>query len=68
MAPGFIMSKFHTKRMKRTKKEIKERIKLIPLKRGGTTQEFAGAVLFLLSETAAYITGEILTLSGGDWL
>ena len=68
IAPGFIMTKFHTERMKRSSEQLKERIELIPLKRAGTVREIAGVILFLLSEDASYITGQVITVSGGDWL
>ncbi len=38
----------------------------IPMGRVATTQEVARAVLFLASEDAAYITGEILDVNGGQ--
>jgi NAD(P)-dependent dehydrogenase (short-subunit alcohol dehydrogenase family) len=37
----------------------------IPLKRFGETEELAGAVSFLLSPAAAYITGAVLRVDGG---
>jgi 3-oxoacyl-[acyl-carrier protein] reductase len=37
----------------------------IPLKRMGTPEEVAEAVLFLVSEGASFITGEILDINGG---
>jgi len=42
------------------------RIASIPLRRPGTPQEVADAVLFLASPRAAYITGETLHVCGGD--
>lgn len=68
IAPGFIKTKFHTKRMLRTEAQLEERVNIIPLKRAGTTEEIAGTILFLLSEYSAYITGQVITVSGGDWL
>lgn len=68
IAPGFIKTKFHTKRMQRTEAQLEERINLIPLKRAGTTEEIAGTILFLLSEHSTYITGQVIAVSGGDWL
>ncbi len=68
IAPGFILTKFHTESLKRTKEQIEERIKLIPLKRAGTTKEFAATVMFLLTEGASYITGQIINVNGGDRL
>ena len=37
----------------------------IPLQRLGTPQDIAGTVLFLCSEASAWMTGEIITVSGG---
>ncbi len=38
---------------------------LLPMKRAGTADEVASAVLYLLSDAASYITGTILNVSGG---
>jgi 3-oxoacyl-[acyl-carrier protein] reductase len=40
-------------------------LKKIPLGRMGTADDIAGAVLFLVSKTGDYITGEILDVNGG---
>jgi 3-oxoacyl-[acyl-carrier protein] reductase len=40
----------------------------IPLKRLGTPADIANAALFLASEEAAYITGQTLTIDGGQTL
>ena len=37
----------------------------IPAKRFGTPEEVAAAVAFLVSDEAAYITGQVLTIDGG---
>ncbi len=37
----------------------------IPLKRPGTAQEVADAVLYLISPSSSYVTGAILNVSGG---
>ncbi|TPI12587.1 SDR family oxidoreductase [Mesorhizobium sp. B4-1-1] len=37
----------------------------LPMKRAGTADEVASAVLYLLSDAASYITGTILNVSGG---
>ncbi|TIV67228.1 MAG: glucose 1-dehydrogenase [Mesorhizobium sp.] len=38
---------------------------MLPMKRAGTADEVASAVLYLLSDAASYITGAILDVSGG---
>jgi len=40
-------------------------LRLIPLGRAGTPEELAGPVLFLASDLAGFITGEILNVNGG---
>lgn len=41
---------------------------MIPLKRLGTRQEMAHAVLFLAAETGSYISGETLVADGAAWM
>jgi NAD(P)-dependent dehydrogenase (short-subunit alcohol dehydrogenase family) len=40
----------------------------IPLKRFGTPREIADAAVFLMSDGAGYVTGDCLTVDGGEWL
>lgn len=40
----------------------------IPLQRVGTPEDIAGAVLYLTSSLAGYVTGEILNVNGGNVL
>jgi NAD(P)-dependent dehydrogenase (short-subunit alcohol dehydrogenase family) len=40
----------------------------IPLGRFGTPEEVARAVEFLVAAESAYITGQVLTVDGGQWL
>ncbi|MDD2724175.1 MAG: 3-oxoacyl-ACP reductase FabG [Methylovulum sp.] len=39
--------------------------RLIPLKRAGTSKEVAAAVAFLMTEDAAYITRQVISVNGG---
>ncbi|WP_339759206.1 3-oxoacyl-ACP reductase FabG [Algoriphagus aquimarinus] len=59
VAPGFISTDM-TKDL--PEYELK---KLIPMNRFGTPEEVAGTVSFLVSEKAAYITGEVININGG---
>jgi 3-oxoacyl-[acyl-carrier protein] reductase len=68
IAPGFILTKFHTDRMGRSREELAARERLIPMGRAGTPGEVAATILFLLSEGGGYITGQIIPISGGDFL
>lgn len=40
----------------------------VPLKRVGDHQELANLAAFLVSDFAAYINGEVITIDGGEWL
>ena len=61
---GFVNSPQH--QTGRTQREIAERIKKIPMGRPGKPEEVAAAVSFLLSPDSAFITGKIITITGGD--
>jgi 3-oxoacyl-[acyl-carrier protein] reductase len=39
----------------------------IPLGRFGTAQEVAAVVAFLASDSAAYVTGQVIHVNGGMW-
>tara|TARA_B110000438_G_scaffold189761_1_gene181395 strand:- start:52 stop:924 length:873 start_codon:yes stop_codon:yes gene_type:complete len=45
--------------------DIKKRI---PLKRVGEHQELANLCAYLLSDYSAYMTGEVITIDGGEWM
>jgi NAD(P)-dependent dehydrogenase (short-subunit alcohol dehydrogenase family) len=40
----------------------------VPLKRFGTPEEIANAAVYLMSPGAGYVTGDCLTIDGGEWL
>jgi 3-oxoacyl-[acyl-carrier protein] reductase len=44
---------------------IEEVTKMIPLRRLGTPEEVAATVVFLLSESASYITRQVISVNGG---
>ncbi|OGC41613.1 3-oxoacyl-[acyl-carrier-protein] reductase [candidate division WOR-3 bacterium RBG_13_43_14] len=62
VAPGFI----ETRMTGNLSEEVKQNyLKMIPLKRFGTTDDVASVVLFLASDAASYITGQVMTVDGG---
>jgi len=60
VAPGIIQSSSTDEHFSDT--DVKN---IIPMKRRGTPQEIADVVVFLASEKASYITGQILNVNGG---
>lgn len=62
VAPGFIATDM-TKVL--TDDQKAEMAKTIPLGRAGQPEDVANAVLFLVSDEAAYITGQVLNVDGG---
>ena len=62
ICPGFIASEMTDAMGPMLDEVVKTRI---PAKRLGQADEVADAVLFLASNSAAYITGQVLTLDGG---
>lgn len=62
VAPGFIDTHM-TKVM--TEEQQGQTLAQIPMGRMGEASEIAHAVLFLASEEASYITGQVLTVDGG---
>ncbi len=62
IAPGFIETEMTDALGPVVLEEVKKRI---PAKRVGRAEEIAFGALFLASEAASYITGQVLTIDGG---
>lgn len=62
VAPGFIETDMTTAVRNAAGDQIKKKI---PVRRLGQPQDVANAVLFLVSDEAAYITGQVLNVDGG---
>jgi 3-oxoacyl-[acyl-carrier protein] reductase len=62
VAPGFIDTDMTASIDENARKQLYSQI---PLGKPGTPKQVARAVLYLASEDAAYITGQVLTMDGG---
>ena len=62
VAPGFIDTEMTRQLPETAKTALMDNI---PLKRLGDADDVAGAVLFLASDFASYITGQVLVVDGG---
>lgn len=62
IAPGYIETDMTEKLTDEQRKAFSEHI---PLKRAGSVEEIAGVVAFLASDSASYITGQVLNVDGG---
>ncbi len=65
VAPGYIDTDMTSGLPEKVQKAIVEQT---PLGRVGTPEEVAAAVLFLASDEAAYVTGQVLRVNGGMYV
>lgn len=61
VAPGIIETDM-------TRDVPEEAVKQIPLKRMGKPEEVAGLVNYLMSDSASYITGQVISVNGGLYI
>ena len=62
LAPGFIETAFGKEANPRFRDEV---VELTPMKRWGTPDDVAGAAVFLASDDARFITGQMIMVKGG---
>lgn len=65
VAPGYIGTDITAELSDKIKENL---IQQIPLKKIGSPEDIAGAVLFLASEDASYITGQTISVNGGLYM
>jgi NAD(P)-dependent dehydrogenase (short-subunit alcohol dehydrogenase family) len=68
VAPGPIESLGAARQLWNSPEAVQRITSTVPLGRWGHASEVADAVAFLVSDHAAFITGETLTVDGGAWL
>lgn len=65
IAPGYIQTPMTDAIPEKAKEELK---RLIPMERLGQPEDVARAVLFFVSESSSYITGQVLHVNGGIYM
>jgi len=65
VAPGFVETDMTASLSEKVRESM---ISQIPLGRAGKPEDVAAAVLFLASEGACYITGQVIHVSGGMYM
>ncbi|WP_428897997.1 3-oxoacyl-[acyl-carrier protein] reductase [Parelusimicrobium proximum] len=65
VAPGFVKTEMTDKLDEKIKESV---LATVPLKRFAEVTDIAKAVMFLASEDASYITGQILAVNGGLYI
>lgn len=65
VAPGFIETAMTDAIPEKAKNEL---VSNIPMKKLGSADDVAKAVLFLVSDASAYITGQVLSVNGGMYM
>src|SRR5438046_956889 len=68
IAPGPVETEETRSRLWPTEEMREHLLRRIPLGRFGTEEEIAHVCAFLVSDYAAYVTGDVLTVHGGAWL
>ncbi len=65
VAPGFIETDMTAVLPEKAREAM---LSIIPLQRAGTPQDVAEAITFLASDNAAYITGQVIHVTGGMYM
>ncbi|HEX4822764.1 MAG TPA: SDR family oxidoreductase [Candidatus Polarisedimenticolaceae bacterium] len=68
ISPGPIPTQGAFSRLLPTEELEQARLKRIPAGRFGTPDELAELAAFLVSDASAWMTGDVVTIDGGEWL
>ena len=62
IAPGYVITEMTEALPQAVRDEF---VKMIPLKRGASVEEVASVALFLASDMASYVSGQVIAVNGG---
>jgi NAD(P)-dependent dehydrogenase (short-subunit alcohol dehydrogenase family) len=68
IAPGTFPTEGAQSRLLPTPKLQQDALERIPLRRFGEPEELANLALFMVSDGASYMNGEVVTIDGGAWM
>lgn len=68
IAPGYMDTELQIRAKGIPANENWERLKTIPMGRAGKKSEFAALARYLVSDDASFLTGQVITLDGGDFV
>ncbi|MEW9702052.1 SDR family oxidoreductase [Paenibacillus sp. SI8] len=68
IAPGLFPTEGAWSRLAPTPELSEKLLNRVPLRRVGDKDELANLAAYLISDYAAYINGEVVTIDGGEWL
>lgn len=68
IAPGLFPTDGAWSRLAPTPELSEKLLNRVPLRRVGEKDELASLAAYLISDYAAYINGEVVTIDGGEWL
>jgi NAD(P)-dependent dehydrogenase (short-subunit alcohol dehydrogenase family) len=66
IAPGFVRTDMYEDIVSRTSEE--QILAVIPAARIGEPQDVAAAAVYLASDESAFVTGQVLSVNGGQWM
>lgn len=65
VAPGYTVTEMAKRDIESNPAILEQNLRKIPMKRGGEPREIADVMVFVASDAASYLTGQIISVDGG---